>query len=76
MAYWVPVPSSTVAMSTRCLPCYLIVRNLALLVLLVGGAVWGVVEAHGAAQVKEQQSQTLRRMVLLQVVLNQREANP
>lgn len=63
-------------MSNRCLPCYLIVRNLALLLLLVGGAVWGIMETHGAAQAKEQQSQTLRRLVLLQMVLNQREETP
>ncbi|PZO33991.1 MAG: hypothetical protein DCF17_21150 [Shackletoniella antarctica] len=56
-------------MKNRCLPACLIVRNICLILALVGGSVMLSAEIHAAANQQQQQTRALRQLFVYQILL-------
>lgn len=58
-----------IPMKNRCLPTYLIVRNLCLVLALVASSLWLTAEIHASANQKQQHTAALRKFLAYQVLL-------
>ena len=56
-------------MKNRCLPTCLIVRNICLILALVGSSVVLSAEIHAAANQQQQQTRALRQLFVYQILL-------
>lgn len=56
-------------MKNRCLPTCLIVRNICLILALVGSSVVLSAEIHAAANKQQQQTRVLRQLFVYQILL-------
>jgi hypothetical protein len=54
----------------HCLPCYLIARNIALMLALIAGALVTAAEVHESAQTPPPEAIALRRLMVYQIMVN------
>ena len=57
-------------MKKRCLPCYLIIRNVCLVLLTIASTVVVAAELHASANSQQTATVALRRLFAYQVMLN------
>lgn len=56
-------------MKKRCLPAYLIIRNICLILILVASSVVVGAEIHASANHQEPQTQALRKLFVYQILV-------